>query len=78
VPADPAEAHAWMLVAGAYFTAEDQAEAARNAEALAALAAALSEQQMERSREIAKNLRARIEERRKIEPLKTGPGESET
>jgi hypothetical protein len=78
VPPDPTEAHAWLSVAGEYFTAEDQAEAARNAEALAALAPTLSGQQMERAKEIAKNLRARIEERRKVKPLQPGPDESET
>jgi hypothetical protein len=78
VPADPAEGHAWLTVAGEYFTAEDRSEAARNAEALAELAPTLSGQQMERSKEIANNLRARIEERRKAKPLQPGPGESAT
>ena len=77
VPGDKAEAHAWFSVAQKYFTAEDAQDAAINAKSLATLGPTLSEQQMARSREIAANLAARIEERRKVKPLHAGPGESE-
>ena len=76
-PADPAEGHAWMTVATRYFTAEDGREAQANARTLAALAAAMSPRELERAREIATNLEARIEERRKARPLQAGPGEKE-
>lgn len=78
VPADGAEAYAWLTVAQQYFTAEDARDAEDNALALAALAPTLTGQQMARSREIAANLRARIEERRKLRPMQAGPGEGET
>lgn len=78
VPADPAEAHAWLSLAAAYFSPEDEAEAADNAKALSALTPTLSQQQLARALEIAKNRRAVIEERRKAKPLEAGPGESET
>jgi TPR repeat protein len=78
VPPDRAEAHAWLSLAATYFSPEDEAEAAENAKALAALAPTLNEQQMARAQEIAKNRRAVIEERRKAKPLEAGPGESET
>ena len=78
VPADAAEAHAWMSVAQGYFTAEDAKDAEANARTLAALTASLSVQQMARAREIAANLQARIEERRKQRPLQLGPDESDT
>ena len=78
VPVDPAEAHAWFSVAAGYFTAEDKEEAGENAKLLSALTPTLSEKQMERAREIARNLQVRIEERRRTKPLKPGPGESET
>ena len=78
VPSDPAEAHAWLTVAGAYFSPEDETEAARNAAELAALSPKLNALQRDRSSEIARNLQARVEARRKAKPLKAGPGESET
>jgi hypothetical protein len=78
VPADPAEAHAWFSVAAGYFTAEDKDEASENARLLAALTPTLSEKQMERAQQIARNLQVRIEERRRAKPLRAGPGESET
>jgi len=78
VPADPAEAHAWLTLAGTYFSPEDETEAAENAKALATLAPTLSDQQMARAQEIVKNRRVVIEERRKAKPLQAGPGESET
>jgi TPR repeat protein len=77
-PADPAQGHAWLSVAANYFTGEDAEDAAANQQALAALSPALSALQRERSREIAANLAARIEERRKAKPVHAGPGESET
>ena len=78
VPADLAEAHAWMTVAGDYLTGEDAQEAAANKAALAELQGKLTAQQAERAKEIARNLQARIEERRKHKPFGAGPGESET
>jgi TPR repeat protein len=78
VPADPAEGLAWLTLAASYFSPEDQAEAAENAKALAALTPTLSEQQIGRAEQIAKNRRVVIEERRKAKPLKAGPGENET
>jgi TPR repeat protein len=78
VPADPAEAHAWMTVANQYFTGEDGPEASANKAAVAELQTRLTAQQLERSREIARNLHARIEERRKQKPFGAGPGERET
>jgi TPR repeat protein len=78
VPADPAEAHAWLSLAATYFSPEDVTEAAENAKDLAALASTLSEQQMARAQEIAKNRRVVIEERRTAKPIEAGPGESET
>jgi hypothetical protein len=78
VPADPAEAYAWLTLAASYFSPEDQTEAAENAKDLAALAPALSAQQLVRAQEIAKNRRGVIEERRKAKPIKAGPGENET
>jgi TPR repeat protein len=77
-PADPAEGHAWLSVATQYFTGEDAQDAAVNEKALAALTPTLSALQLERSREIAGNLAARIDERRKARPLHAGPGEGET
>ena len=77
-PADKAEAYAWLTVAGGYYAAEDKDEAAANAEDSQALASALTPEEMERSKEIAKNLGGRIEERRKAKPIKAAPGESET
>jgi TPR repeat protein len=76
-PADPAEGQAWLTVAAKYFTGADEQEAAANRQALADLTATLSPQQLERAREIAINLEARIEERRKAKPLHAGPGENE-
>ncbi len=76
VPADPAEGYAWLEVAKKYFTGEDAAEAEQNAKALAAMQ--LTPVQAQRAKEIASNLEARIEERRKAQPLRAGPGESET
>ena len=78
VPADPAEAVAWLTLAASYFSPEDQTEVTENAKALAALKPTLSQQQMLRAQEIAKNRRVIIEERRKAKPIKAGPGESET
>jgi uncharacterized protein len=77
-PADPAEAHAWLSVAARYYTGEERDEAAANAHDAQALADTLSPAQLDRSRDIAKNLTERIEERRRSQPLQTGPGESET
>jgi TPR repeat protein len=77
-PADRAEAHAWLTVAGKYYGAEDKAEAEANIQDLQALATALTATELGRAREIAENLAARIEERRRAEPLQAGPGESET
>jgi TPR repeat protein len=76
-PADPAEGQAWLTVAGKYFSGEDAEEAAANARALEALTAQLSATELERAREIAHNLEARIEERRKADPMHAGPGEKE-
>lgn len=78
VPADLAEAHAWMTVANDYLTGEDAQEAAANQGRLAELKGKLTAQQAERAKEIARNLQARIEERRKQKPFGAGPGESET
>jgi uncharacterized protein len=77
-PADKAEAYAWLSVAGDYYSAEDADEAAANADDSRALALALTPEEMERSKEIAKNLGGRIEERRKAKPIQARPGESET
>ena len=77
-PADKAEAHAWLTVAGGYYSSEDKDEAAANAADSRALASALTPEEMERSKEIAKNLADRIEERRKAKPIKASPEESET
>ena len=77
-PVDKAEAYAWLTVADGYFTTEDKDEAVANTEELRALASALTPSELERSKEIAKNLGARIEERRKVKPMKTGPQDSET
>jgi len=76
VPSDLAEAHAWLTVAGAYFSPEDKTEAAHNAAELDSLSGQLTELQRVRSQEIAKNLQARIEERRKVKSLQ--PGETST
>jgi hypothetical protein len=78
VPADPAEAHAWFTVAARYFGAQDRDDAAANEQALAELTARLNGSQLTRAQDIARNLHARIEERRKAKPLRAGPGESET
>ena len=78
LPADPAEAHAWFTVAAQYFGAQEKDDAAANQEALAALGARLDRAQLARAQEIARNLQARIEERRKARPPRAGPGESET
>lgn len=78
VPADPAEAHAWFTVATRYFGAQERDDAAANEQALAALSARLDPGQLTRAQDIARNLHARIEERRKARPLRAGPGESET
>jgi TPR repeat protein len=78
VPPDPAEAHAWFTVAARYFGAQDKADAAANQQALVALGARLDRGQLARAQDIARNLHARIEERRKAKPLRAGPGESET
>jgi hypothetical protein len=64
-------------VAARYFTGEDAQEAKANEKVLAELSARLSARELERSREIAGNLSARIEERRKTKPLHAGPGEDE-
>jgi TPR repeat protein len=77
-PADKAEGHAWLAVAGSYYTAEERAEAQANVEDLQVLTSGLSAGELARSLEIVKNLTARIEERRKAEPLQAGPGQSET
>ena len=78
LPADKAEGHAWLAVAGSYYSAEEKAEAQANVQDLQVLTSGLSAGELARSQEIAKNLTARIEERRKAEPLQAGPGESET
>ena len=77
-PSDKAEAHAWLSVAQQYYTSEDADEAAANAGDLARLAPLLDSSERERATQIARNLAVRIEERRKVEPVKAGPGESET
>jgi TPR repeat protein len=78
VPADPAEAHAWFAVAAQYFGPQEKDDAAVNQQALSALGARLDRAQLTRAQDIARNLQARIEERRKARPLRAGPGESET
>jgi TPR repeat protein len=77
-PADRAEGHAWLTVAGSYYGAEDKAEAEANTKDVQMLVPALTAGELERSAEIARNLTGRIEERRKAEPLQAGPGQSET
>lgn len=75
---DPAEAHAWLSVAGRYFGPEDAADVAANRRALETLAGSLSPQQRARAQEIAANLQARVEERRKLRPSgPADPGERE-
>jgi TPR repeat protein len=78
LPADKAEAHAWLTLAGRYFSAAEQQEVKANADALRALTPTLTERDAQRARDIAKNLGERIEERRKAPPIKAGPGETET
>lgn len=79
VPADPAEGYAWLSVAGKFFGAEDAEDAAGNQRALETLAGTLNSQQSVRAKDIAANLQARIEERRKARPFGAQqPGESET
>jgi len=79
VPADPAEGYAWLNVATKFFGPEDAEDMAGNQRALDALAGKLSAQQSARAKDIAANLQARIEERRKQRPFgPTQPGESET
>lgn len=68
VPADPAEAHAWLSVADRYFGPEDGADAAVNRRAQEELAGSLTPPQRARAQDIAANLQARIEERRKVRP----------
>jgi TPR repeat protein len=78
IPADPAEGYAWLTVAGEYFGARDKEDAGANAQALRDLAARLDPGQLARGQEIARNLRLRIEERRKLRPPTARPEESET
>jgi TPR repeat protein len=78
IPADPAEGYAWLSVAGEYFGAQDKEDASANARALRDLAARLDTAQLARGQEIARNLRLRIEERRKARPAEPRPGRSET
>ncbi len=78
LPADRAEAIAWLSVAQIYFTPEDKDEVQANVADLEKLAPTLNDVEQARAVEIEKNLASRIEERRKAEPLKPGPGESET
>jgi len=77
-PADKAEGHAWLTLASRYYTAEDREEAHANAKEVETLRSALSELELARSAEMTKNLGERIEQRRQAQPLKVGPGESET
>jgi TPR repeat protein len=76
-PVDLAEGHAWLSVAAKYFTGEDEDEAKLNQKALGTLTPQLDARQMERAREIAANLEARVEDRRKAKALRAGPGEKE-
>ena len=78
LPADKAEAYAWLTLAARYFSAGEREEAKTNADALKRLTPTLSDIEMERAGELVKNLGERIEERRKTQPIKAGPGESET
>ncbi|MCC7547303.1 MAG: sel1 repeat family protein [Burkholderiales bacterium] len=79
VPADPAEGYAWLSVAGRYFGPEDAQDAARNQSAMEGLAGRLTAHQSARAKEIAANLQARIEERRRIRPSGPArPGEHAT
>jgi TPR repeat protein len=78
LPADKAEAYAWLALAARYFSPEERAEAQSTADALKSLESALASVEMQRAQELIKNLGERIEERRKTQPLKAGPGESET
>lgn len=78
VPKDLAEAQAWLTVAARYFSPEDKQEAEVNDHDLQSLTPTLSEMEAARAVEIAENLALRIEERRKVEPIKAGPGENET
>lgn len=77
-PSDRAEGHAWLTVARQYYTAEDRDEAEANASDLETLRSILTDMELARSAEIATNLSERIEQRRQAQPLKAGPGESET
>ncbi len=78
LPADRAEAQAWLTLAARYFSPEDEQEAQANTQTLRALAPKLNATERERAEELVKNLGERIEERRKAEPVKHGPGETET
>jgi TPR repeat protein len=78
IPADPAEGYAWLTVAGDYFGIQDKDDASANARALRDLTPRLDPGQLARGQEIARNLRLRIEERRKSRPAGVGPGQSET
>jgi TPR repeat protein len=77
IPADPAEGYAWLSVAGDYFGAQDKDDASANAQALRDLTARLDPGQLARGQEIARNLRLRIEERRKARSPGARPGQSE-
>jgi TPR repeat protein len=78
LPADKAEAQAWLTLAARYFPPEDGQEAKSNAEALDALTPSLNDTDRVRAQEMIRNLSERIEERRQVQPIKAGPGESET
>jgi uncharacterized protein len=78
LPADKAEAQAWLTLASRYFPPEDSQEAKINGDALDALTPSLNDTDRARAQEMIRNLSERIEERRKAQPIKAGPGESET
>lgn len=75
-PVDLPEAHAWYTVAADYYIRADSEEIALNAQARERLAARLSADETERSRQLAASLKDRIEEKRKPRELK--PGERDT
>jgi TPR repeat protein len=78
LPADKAEAQAWLTLAARYFSPEDQQEAKANSDMLRQLTPTLSDTEAARAQEMVRNLAERIEERRRTQPIKAGPGESET
>ena len=65
-------------MAARYFPPENKQKAKSNAEALDALTPSLNDTDRVRAQEMIRNLSERIEERRQVQPIKAGPGESET